>query len=62
MKLNIGDKIELGMDVIGVAETLVRVLKKDDDGKVRVTREELKELARAATVLGTGLALASLRR
>jgi len=62
VKLNMGDKIELGMDVVAVVETLVRVMKKDDDGKVRVTKQELKELARAATVLGTGLALASLRR
>jgi hypothetical protein len=61
MKLDTSDKIELGMDVVAVVETLVRVLKKDDDGKVRVTREELKELARAAGSLGTGLALASLR-
>lgn len=62
MKLSTGDKIELGMDVVAVVETLVRVMKKDDDGKVRVTKDELKELARAATALGTGLALASLRR
>lgn len=62
MKLSTGDKIELGMDVVAVVETLVRVTKKDDDGKVRVTKDELKELARAATALGTGLALASLRR
>lgn len=62
MKLSTGDKIELGMDVVAVVETLVRVMKKDDDGKVRVTKDELKELARAATALGTALALASLRR
>jgi hypothetical protein len=62
VKLSTGDKIELGMDVVAVVETLVRVMKKDDDGKVRVTKDELKELARAATALGTGLALASLRR
>lgn len=62
MKLSTGDKIELGMDVVAVVETLVRVMKKDEDGKVRVTKDELKELARAATALGTGLALASLRR
>ena len=61
MKLSTGDKIELGMDVVAVVETLVRVMKKDDDGKVRVTKDELKELARAATALGTALALASLR-
>jgi hypothetical protein len=61
VKLNRKDTIELVPEVVELIGTLAAALKKDDDGKVRVTKDELRELGRVAGRLATAIALASLR-
>lgn len=61
VKLNPKDTIEVVPEVVDLVTTIAGALKKDDDGKVRLTRDELKDLGKAATRLGTAVALMMLR-
>jgi len=59
IKINPQDVVEVAPDVVDMVATLVKVLKKDDDGKVRITREESKVLLRAAKDLGFAILVAT---
>lgn len=61
MKINPKDTIELIPEAVDLVATIGGALKKDDDGKVRLTRDELKDLGKAATRLATSVALMMLR-
>ena len=56
MGLNANELIELIPEVEHLVKTLNEALKKDDDGKVRVTKEEAKQIRAAAAKIALQLA------
>lgn len=58
-KINPQDVIEVAPDVVEIVVVLTKALKKDDDGKVRITREESKALLKAAKDLGLAILVAT---
>lgn len=58
-KINPQDVIEVAPDVVEIVVVLAKALKKDDDGKVRITREESKALLKAAKDLGLAILVAT---
>ena len=58
-KINPQDVIEVAPDVVEIVVVLAKALKKDEDGKVRITREESKALLKAAKDLGFAILVAT---
>lgn len=60
-KINPQDVIEVAPDVVEIVVVLAKALKKDEDGKVRITREESKAILKAAKDLGFAILVATAR-
>lgn len=60
-KINPQDVIEVAPDVVEIVVVLTKALKKDEDGKVRITREESKAILKAAKDLGLAILVATAR-
>jgi hypothetical protein len=60
-KINPQDVIEVAPDVVEIVVVLAKALKKDEDGKVRITREESRALLKAAKDLGLAILVATAR-
>jgi|LauGreDrversion2_6_1035139.scaffolds.fasta_scaffold00165_7 hypothetical protein len=58
-KINPQDVIEVAPDVVEIVVVLAKALKKDEDGKVRITREESRALLKAAKDLGLAILVAT---
>ena len=58
-KINPQDVIEVAPDVVEIVVVLAKALKKDEDGKVRITREESKAILKAAKDLGFAILVAT---
>ncbi len=58
-KINPQDVIEVAPDVVEIVVVLAKALKKDEDGKVRITREESKAILKAAKDLGLAILVAT---
>ena len=57
-KIDVKDVVEVAPDVVEIVSVLAHALKKDEDGKIRISREESKALLKAARDLGLAIVVA----